>query len=159
MTIMAPIPPDTTPTREELLDEVDRLRFVAAGVQPVRRTVTWVDGRVVIVRDQPEPSWPEVGSPRWWAAPAPVRIASLLGLSAAYLVADPDQQVRERMRQVSHAISEGMSWSDAAHSLAYEPHRVLVERRGEPGPLARQVDPAALARWVATGNSKEDTAA
>ncbi|MGH4013155.1 MAG: hypothetical protein ACRDSL_04335 [Pseudonocardiaceae bacterium] len=139
-----------------------RLAYVAAGVRPVQTRAEWTDtgtpgsGRPAVSRDRPEPPWPVVGSPAWWTAREPVRIAALLVLAESWLVADPEQQIRQRLRQVSHAISEGMDWSAAAHHLAYEPHRVVARRRAELGPLARQVDPEALARWVETGSSDKD---
>lgn len=150
---MTPIPPDMTPTKAELLTEARRLVYVTAGLPSVNVTVTWGPAGPVITRDQAESRFPAVGSAEWWAAPDQLKASALVVLAESYLVADPDRQVRQRMRQVSHGISEGMDWAAAAHRLAYAPHSVLAARRAEPGPLARVVDPAAMARWVQTGRS------
>lgn len=147
------VPPEDSPTREELLAEARRLVHVAAGTTPGVREVSWVDGRAVVRRALP-PSLPDVGSPEWWAAPSRTRIASLLVLAEAQLVADPDRQMRERLRQVSQAISSGMDWSETARHMSYAE---LERRRAEPGPNARQVDRGSLVRWVESGSSEPET--
>jgi hypothetical protein len=94
------------PTEAELLAEVHRLTYIAARVRPVQTWVEWVDGRAVVKRDRPEPALPVVGSPQWWEAPERIRIAALLTLAKAYLLADPERMAAERLKAASVAISE-----------------------------------------------------
>ena len=102
------VPPDLAPSRAELLAEVQRLVWIAAGTPLARRTVHWAEGRAVIVREGGGLDLPAVGSTRWWQAPTPLRIAALLVLAEAYLIADPERQVRERLKAASVAVSEGI---------------------------------------------------
>lgn len=122
------IPPDDTPTEAELLAELRRLVHVAAGTTPGGREVSWVSGQVTVRRSLP-PSLPAVGSAQWWAAPSRTRIASLLVLAEAHVLADPERQVRARLRQVSQAISGGLDWSEVASAPS---HAELTRRRYPP---------------------------
>jgi len=143
------IPPDMRPTEAELLAEVHRLTYIAARVRRVQTWVEWVDGRAVVKRDRPEPALPVVGSLEWWEAPERIRIAALLTLAKAYLLADPERMVAERLKAASVAISDATkgSWRRPSHST-------LAARRAKPGPLARPFDPQTAARWVETGSSE-----
>lgn len=123
-----PIPPDDSPTHAELLAEVRRLIHIAAGTTPGSREVSFLGGQAVVRRALP-PSLPNVDSPEWWASPAKTRIAALLVLAESYVLADPDRQVREQLRQVSQAISEGADWSAAAGCTS---HAELMRRRYPP---------------------------
>lgn len=119
--------PDMAPTPEELRAEAHRLVAVAAGSRRAKRTVAWVAGRAVVERPKPDPSLPSVGSSQWWAAPDRIRIASLLVLAEAWLLADPDHTVRERLRSVSLDLSAGM------HEVSLGPsHGELMRRRYPP---------------------------
>lgn len=132
---------DHSPTRVELLAEVRRLLYVALGVPPVQTLVSWVGGRAVVTRDRPEPSLPLVGSPEWWAAGEPLKIASLLVLAEGYLIADPERQVRERLRHMSWDLSGAHDWARQAERPSFAE---LKRRRAEPGPLYVPRDPVGL---------------
>ena len=96
-----------------------------------------------------------VGSRAWWNASDDAKIAGLLVLSEAWCVYDPERAVRQRLREMSWALSAGHDW--AAESR--RPSRsTLTRRRAEPGPMARPVDGAAAARWAATGDSQDGAA-
>ena len=148
---------NTSPDWAALLDEIERLAYVAAGIEVTGRTVVWRDGRAVIERDPPTSDLPDVDSAAWWDAPARIRIAALVLLAREQLTVQ--RQLAEQQRAVSVAVSTGMDWAAAAHHLVYAPHRVLAARRAEPGPLARTVDPAGMARWVETGSSSGEESA
>lgn len=145
------IPPDMSPTRPELLDEIRRLVYVVADVPPVNVTVTWGQGGPVITRDRPEPHLSEVASAEWWEASDRLKAAALLVLAEAWLVHDPDRAVRERLRAMSWDLAEAMRGRHGGPS-----HSEFERRRAAPGPAARQIDPAAVQRWVATGSSDGD---
>lgn len=121
---MAPIPPDESPDELALLAEVHRLVHRTAGSRPVARRPRWVDGRVVFDRDGEEPQLPRVGSTEWWAAEERVRVASLLVLAASWLLADPDRQVRARLKAAAVGVSEGMQGMSVGPSF-----EVLEQRR------------------------------
>lgn len=122
--------PDCSPTDVELLAEVRRLVDVAAGVPPVQIRTGWGEGRAVVNRDRPALSLPVVGSPRWWAAPDPVRVAALLVLAESYLVVDPERQVRALLRSVSWDYCEELLRTrDLAERRKWAIHYAL--RRGD----------------------------
>jgi len=93
---------------------------------------------------------PGVDTSAWWNAPDIAKIAGLLILSEAWVICDPERMVAERFKAASVAVSEGDQggWRRPSHAT-------LTRRRSEPGPMARTVDAAAAARWVATGSSAE----
>jgi hypothetical protein len=97
---------DNRPGEDELLAEVHRLTYIAARVRPVQTWVSWVDGHPVVHRDRDEPALPAVGSQQWWEAPERLRIAALVVLASAYLVADPERRVAEGLKAASVAVSE-----------------------------------------------------
>ena len=148
---------NTSPAWAALLDEIERLVYVAAGIEVTGRTVVWRDGRAVIERDPPTSDLPDVDSTEWWDAPARIRIAALVLLSGELLTTQ--RQLAEQQRAASVAVSTGMDWATAAHHLAYAPYSVLARRRREPGPLARPVDQAAADRWAAGSSDGEVSAA
>jgi hypothetical protein len=97
---------------------------------------------------------PGIGTQRWWTAPADVQLAALLVLAEAWLVHDPDRAVRERLREMSHDLSDATDWKALARHHATPGE--LEERRSQPGPLARDVDPHAAAHWAATGTTEAE---
>lgn len=132
------IPPDLSPTPEELRAEAYRLvDLVVTAVRQRHRKV------------------PGVGTPAWWRAPDEAKVAALLVLSEAWLIHDPDRAAVERLKAMSVDLSAAHDWTAASRRPS---NAELTRRRGEPGPLARTVDPAAAARWAATGTSAEGAA-
>jgi hypothetical protein len=137
---------DHLPDEEELRAEAHRLVYVAARVRPVQTCVTWVEGHAVVTRDRGEPALPVVGSQQWWDAPERLRIAALLRLAEAYLLADPERMVTERLKAAAVAISQGRHWAfDTSHAT-------VAARRGELGPMYRPFDPNAARQWATTRN-------
>ena len=136
---MTQIPADTSPTAEELLAEVHR----------------FVDQVVTIARAE-HGKIPGVRSPQWWTAPTSVRLAALLTLAEAYLLADPERMAVQLLREAAYDLSGAHDWSAASRRPS---HTDLARRRAEPGPLAGLVfDTAAAQRWVETGDSQEPVA-
>lgn len=97
---------------------------------------------------------PPVRSDDWLNAPPAVQLAALLVLAEAWLVANPEQVIRSRLRAASDDISGAADWpylisggtttrapgGEPAH-LPYPghvPHDEIRRRRGQPGPLARR---------------------
>ena len=97
---------DNRPDEDELLAEVHRLTYAAARVRPVETCVSWVGGKAVVHRDRDEPAIPVVGGRDWWEAPERLRIAALVVLASAYLVADPERRVAEGLKAAAGAVSE-----------------------------------------------------
>lgn len=97
---------------------------------------------------------PGVGTDAWWTAPADTQLAAVLILGEAWLIHDPVRTVRERLRQMSWDLSGA-----CCGKLGGPSHAILAERRAQPGSTARAFDPAAAARWVATGHSGDATPA
>ena len=101
----------------------------------------------------------QLGSAEWWAAPLAARLTPLLVLAEHWLLRSPDEIAADMLKAASVAISTGgVDWSDVGCShtgCAHTAHRHLVVWRGEPGPHLRPFDPAAAARWVSTGTSRE----
>ncbi|MQA13706.1 MAG: hypothetical protein GEV09_05890 [Pseudonocardiaceae bacterium] len=71
---------------------------------------------------------PGVGTARWWAAGDDVKVATLLILSEAWLIHDPDRAVRERLREMSYDLSAGHDWTEQSRRPS---HAELKRRRGE----------------------------
>lgn len=94
---------------------------------------------------------PGVGTPSWWAADDAAKVAGLLVLVEAWVVRDPEQAVRQRLREMSYDLSAALDWS--AESRRPSPG-TLAARRAEVGPMARTVDPVAVRRWAETGSSE-----
>jgi hypothetical protein len=94
---VTPIPPDMSPTSEELRAEVHRLVNQVVTIARVEH------GYVPSVRSQ-----------AWWTAPLCARIAAVLALGEAYLMADPARAADEQLKAMSVALSQARSWSDAA---------------------------------------------
>ncbi len=97
---------DNRPDEDELLAEVHRLTYIAARVRPAATCVSWVDGKAVVHRDRDEPAIPVVGSQQWWEAPERIRIAALVVLASAYLLADPERRVAEGLKAAADEIAE-----------------------------------------------------
>lgn len=136
---MTPIPPDTSPTTDELRAAVHKL--VASVVQVARAEHGLIPG---------------VGSPAWWTAPTSARLAALLVLAEAYLLADPERMALQMLREAAYNLSGAHDWSAASRRPS---HTDLARRRAAPGPLAGLVfDTAAAQRWVQTGDSQESAA-
>lgn len=137
---MSPIPVDTLPDDAELRAAVHQL--VEAAVQRARSS----HGAV-----------PAIGSAAWWAAPGDVRAAAVLVCGEAWLLyRTPEQLAADQLKAAAVALSTGLDWSAAGHAAMFHNATVLARRRAEPGPMAgRTPDPAATARWVATGSSEE----
>lgn len=145
------IPPDETPTRFELRSEVRRLVQLAAHAAnglPAPRVEPYstMRGGAVLGCD-PRVRLLTPGSPEWWDAPDDQKTAGLLVLAEAWLVTDPERQVRQRLRSLSWDLSEAMRGRRGGPS-----HAELTRRRAQPGPV-HSFDPAAAVRWVATGSS------
>jgi hypothetical protein len=100
---------DNSPTRAELLGEAHRL------VHPV----------VQAVRSQ-RGSLPGVGTSAWWSAPPDARLAAILVLGEAYLIADPERMARERLKAMSVDLAGARSWTAAARLPS---HKELLRRR------------------------------
>lgn len=99
------IPPDNSPAEDELRAEVHRLMVAILGHGcPLG-----------------------VGSPAWWAAPDRTKIGSLLMLAQAYLLADPERMVTERLKAASVAISSAADWATIARDHVVYPE--LKRRR------------------------------
>lgn len=140
---MTPIPPDLSPTSDELLAEVHRL------VDEVVRVARTEHGQAL-------GPLPGVRAPEWWTAPTSVRLAAILILGEAYLVADPDRAAVQMLREMAYDLSAAHDWSAASRRPS---HTDLARRRAEPGPLAGLVfDTGAAQRWVETGDSRESAA-
>lgn len=137
---MTSIPPDTSPTPEELHAEVHRL------VHQVVRLARAEHGPI-----------PGVGTPDWWTAPTSARLAAILILGQAWLAHDPQRAIDDRFKALSGDISAKWSaaWSAACHGPS---HAELVRRRAGPGPVYAPFDPVAATRWVETGSSAETAA-
>jgi hypothetical protein len=103
---------ESRPTRTELLSEVHML--VQAVVQSARTE---------------HGTLPGVGIAEWWAAPPIARIAGLLILAEAWLVADPDRVAREQLKSMSADLSRSRNWAKAARLPS---HRELQRRRYPP---------------------------
>jgi len=93
-----------------------------------------------------------VGTRQWWDASDDAKVAGLLVLSEAWCVYDPERVVRQRLREMSWDLSAGLNWAAASRRPTPD---ALRSRRERPGPMLRRVDPAAAARWAATGSSLE----
>lgn len=132
------IPPDNSPTDEELHAEVFRLIQVAKG------------------SSRSGSALPSVGSELWWQATDRTRIASLLLLSAAWLMDPPQDRVARALKEISLAISGAVDWGE--WSRRHMTHAELQRRRSEPGPIAASFDPVAARRWVLTGDSRRGAA-
>jgi hypothetical protein len=109
---------------------------------------------------------PSLRDAAWWTAPIDVKVASLLMLSEAYLVNNPETAAVEMLREMAYDIAGAlpardngwqMTWRDVANRHVTDSE--VKRRRAEPGLLGGLVvDPAAEARWVATGTSEEHAA-
>ena len=117
----------------ELLAEVGRV--VAPAIAATRREHGQLAG---------------VGTEQWWAASDDVKLAGVLILGMAWCVHDPESAVRQRLRAMCGDLSEAHDWAAASRRPS---HTSLAAIRAELGPMARRVDPAAAARWAATGDS------
>ena len=130
------IPIDSRPTAFEVLAEVHRITTMAMA-----DAVSY--GPL-----------PDMRSDEWMTSPVEVKLATIMNLGQAYLLADPERQAMGMVRDVSYAFSTGPDWT--AESLSYAE---LTERRTEPGPTPALIpDPTATAHWVKTGSSEEPTA-
>ena len=123
----------------DLLAEVGRL--VASAIAAGRRAH---GGRLV-----------GVGEPAWWDAADEVKLAGVLVLAEAWVIHDPEQAVRRRLREMSYDLSAATDWTAASRRPS---HASLETIRAEPGPVAGSFDAAAAARWVATGDSQDGAA-
>ena len=122
----------------ELLAEVGRV--VAPAIAAARRE----HGRLA-----------GVATEQWWAASDDVKLAGVLILGMAWCVHDPESAVRQRLRAMSGDMSGGLDWAAASRRPSPD---TLRSRRAQPGPMLRNVDPVAAARWAATGDSCRDGA-
>lgn len=153
------IPPDDSPTDDELRAEVYRLMHTAAGRRPPSTSIQWVNGKAVVTRDRAEPDLPTVGSREWWVAPERVRIASLVGLAAAYLVADPELRVRRALREMIWQMHNELWWRVSTGVSHAERMRRWYPPTGDPEEWIAAADPnpsvadEAMRHWLATGNS------
>lgn len=139
MVTLISIPPDLSPTSSELRAEVHRLI-----------------GQVVAIaraeHGQALGPLPGVRHPDWWTAPTSVRLAAILVLGEAYLIADPERVAVQILRDMAYDLSAAYDWATASR----RPSRTaLAARRAEPGPLAQKFDPELAARWVATGGTDD----
>ena len=130
------IPIDSRPTAFEVLAEVHRITTMAMKAARNFGSI------------------PDMRSGAWMSASIEVKMATIMNLGQAYLLADPERQAMEMVRDISYAFSTSPDWT--AESLSYAE---LTERRTEPGPTPALIpDPIATARWVETGSSEEPTA-
>ena len=96
-----------------------------------------------------------VGTGAWWAAPTDLKLAGVLVLGLAWCAHDPERAVRQRLRELSWDLSSAHDWTAESRRPS---HTSLAAIRAEPSPTARCVDPAAAARWTATGDSQDSAA-
>lgn len=101
---------DTRPTELEVLTEVHRI--VSLGMEAA----------------ESYGSLPSMRSDEWMDAPIEVKIATILNLGQGYLLANPERQALEMVRDVSYAFSTSHDWTNSIS------HAELVRRRSEPGP-------------------------
>lgn len=95
---------------------------------------------------------PAIGTAEWFEADHLTRVASILLLGERYLTDDPEREIRQRLRCLVWDVSDaiGGRWGSVVD------HEELERRRAQPGPLAREVDQAAAARWAQTGSTDEE---
>ena len=127
-------PDDTAPCR--LDEDPDVLRVASDAVHRLARVARRLHGGPL----------PVVGGREWFAATWIIQSATIL---AEAFLRDPDQIAADH-KAAAVAISLAADWAAASRRPS---HAALAARRAQPGPLARTVDPAAAARWAATGSS------
>jgi hypothetical protein len=103
-----------SPTSDELRAEVHRL---------VGQVVTIARAE----HGQTRPL-PGVGTLAWWTAPPMARVAAILILGEAYLVADPERAAVQMLREISYDLSAAHDWSAASRRPS---HAELTRRRDE----------------------------
>lgn len=98
----------------EVLAEISRL---------TSKVITSAGGRI-----------PSLADPEWITASPLEKIASLLCLAQAYLVADPHQIAAGMLKDAARDLSGARDWAAAS---ALPSHTELARRRAQPGPLAQ----------------------
>jgi len=93
-----------------------------------------------------------VESTQWWDGTDATKLGGILVLALAWAVNDPQRRGAEQLKQDAVDISRAVDWTAASRRPTPD---TLRSRRERPGPMLRTVDPAAAARWAATGNSRE----
>ena len=93
---------DPTPDDEELRAAV---RTVVA---PVIRRAHQLHGAI-----------PGVKTEAWWSTPWLARLAAVLVLGEAYLIADPERAVVERLKAMAVDLSAAADWSAASRRPSY----------------------------------------
>jgi len=121
------------------LDEPELLAEAGRLLAPIFSAARHERGRIV-----------GVGEAEWWRASDAVKRGGLATLALAWMVHDPEQAVRERIKAMAVDLSQAHDWSAESRRPS---HTTLAAIRDEPGPMARTVDPVAARRWVATGTS------
>ena len=89
-----------------------------------------------------------IESAEWWRASDTTKLGGILALALAWAVNDPHRAAAEALKAASADVSRDAGWVAASRRPTLD---TLSARRAQPGPMLRHVDPAAAARWAATG--------
>jgi len=93
-----------------------------------------------------------VESTQWWDGTDTTKLGGILVLALGWVICDPHRRGAEQLKQDAVDISLDVDWGAASRRPSPD---TLRSRRAQPGPMLRRVDPAAAARWAATGSSLE----
>jgi hypothetical protein len=96
-----------------------------------------------------------VESTQWWDGTDATKLGGILALALAWAVNDPHRAAAEALKAASVDVSRDVGWVAASRRPTLD---TLSARRAQPGPMLRRVDPAAAARWAATGDSQDGAA-